>query len=85
MSSPSVTAIRVQYTRLLIEGDETGALVFVDDRLAVVLSQLASDAHPVEQRGLWHVEALFGSWLESRSRSTFDTLEACVTWLESLL
>ncbi len=46
---------------VLIDGqDGAGMLVLADGQLTAVLVRLDGEAHPLDQRGRWHLEAGFG-------------------------
>lgn len=74
---------RLAYQPILLatgSEDETGQLVFVDNRLVAVLVRLDSEAHG-DLTGLWYVEKTFG--VECDWPMLFTSLAEVKTWASS--
>lgn len=63
------------------DGDDQAVLVFRDDRLVAVLSQLGVMHGDIT--GRWFVEAMFGDHLLKPPRLTFLVPSEFVAWLEN--
>lgn len=64
----------------LASGDE-GHLIFLDDKLAAVVSRLDGDDHLAEHRGTYFIEAGFSPDAIDGSKRLFGSLEQAARWL----
>ena len=78
------TRLRSQPTRIALEtGYEDGMLVFLNDTLLSVVTQLRNSVGE-EFAGRWFIEAGFGPCSRTPSQ-VFDTAEDAMRWVRSCL
>jgi hypothetical protein len=64
------------------DADDHARLMFVDGRLAAVLTLLQEEIHSAEHRGRWFVEAAFGAIADRAGELVFTTLEEALSWFQ---
>ncbi len=80
----SNSRLNLQHVRVATHSaDESGCLVFTEDRLVAVIVHLA-DAMHAELIGSWFLEAGFGPCAVSVP-PTFETFDAAQAWIEAQL
>ena len=77
-----MSVVSFQSLPILIDGYDTeGHLVLIDGQLAAVLARLAGDAHELEFKGRWHLEAGFGH-CDVPGTHVFATLDEAGAWVQ---
>lgn len=72
----------VSFQRLPLLGDEPeGHLVFVDDKLAAVVSRLDGEGHLTQHKGTWFIEAGFGPCAPEGPARLFQSLDQVGRWV----
>jgi hypothetical protein len=77
--------ISFQPMRVLIDGhDSEGNLVLAGNQLAAVIVRLDGQSHDPKHKGLWHLEAGFGT-CNVRYAPLFQTPEEAGAWVDQTL
>ena len=77
--------ISFQPMRVLIDGhDSEGRLALANNQLAAVIVRIDGQSHDPEHKGLWHLEAGFGT-CNVREAPLFKTPEEAGTWVDRTL